>query len=181
MSGKELASNNSLIGIGQDSNQLDDEASGQYIAFTVEDREYCVDIMAVREIRGWTATTQIPNAPKDILGVVNLRGTVIPIMDMRTRFGLGRTEATATHVVIILHLGTRLIGILVDAVSDILVVPNREIQPVDNEDMAGRNGLVDRVVARDDRIVSMLALDRLLPGESAAAVSARAAAAAAEG
>lgn len=75
------------------------------------------------------------------------------------------------------HLGTRLIGILVDAVSDILVVPNREIQPVDNEDMAGRNGLVDRVVARDDRIVSMLALDRLLPGESAAAITARAAAA----
>lgn len=140
-----------------------DESAGQYIAFTVGEQEYCVDIMAVREIRGWTKATQIPNAPKEILGVVNLRGTVIPIMDMRVRFGFGRTDTSHTHVVIILSLETRLIGILVDTVSDILTVTSREIQAVESSDSAGsRSGLVSRVIARADRIVSVLAPNRLL-------------------
>lgn len=140
-----------------------EEGAGQYIAFTVGEQEYCVDIMAVREIRGWTKATQTPNAPREILGVVNLRGTVIPIMDMRVRFGFGRTETSHIHVVIILSLETRLIGILVDTVSDILTVTGREIQVVDSSDASTtRSGLVSKVIARADRIVSILAPDRLL-------------------
>src|ERR1700742_198571 len=77
-------------------------AAQQFLTFTIEDEEFGVDIMTVREIKGWTETTRLPNAPEFMRGVMNLRGLIIPIFDLRMRFHRGRTEATAKHVVIIL-------------------------------------------------------------------------------
>ncbi len=99
----------------------------QFISFRIGGEEYAIDIMAVREIKGWTETTSLPNQPQHILGVMNLRGTIVPVFDLRRRFGMGLTEASRSHVVIIVAVLDRIVGLLVDAVSDILTIDSSEI------------------------------------------------------
>ena len=111
----------------------------QFLTFTVQREEYGVDIMTVREIKGWTETTRLPNAPEFMRGVMNLRGLIIPIFDLRARLRQGVTEATPQHVVIILAVGERNIGLLVDTVSDILDVGADQIKPAPTEVMEGRD------------------------------------------
>ncbi len=97
----------------------------QFITFTLDAQEYGVDIMRVREIKGWTETTALPQAPSYVRGVINLRGIIVPILDLRARFGMGTTIPTRMHVVIIVITDTRTTGLLVDAVSDIITVEPR--------------------------------------------------------
>ncbi len=112
--------------------------SCQFISFRLGEDEYAIDIMAVREIKGWTETTLLPNQPPHVLGVLNLRGAIVPILDLRSRFGQGLTETTPMHVVIIVNVQERTFGILVDAVSDIVTVEPDEIKPVpDTEETGG--------------------------------------------
>jgi len=99
----------------------------QFLTFTVNAEEYGVDIMTVREIKGWTEITHLPNSPEYMRGVMNLRGLIIPIFDLRARFKRELTEASVKHVVIILAVRERNIGILVDTVSDILTVNEGDI------------------------------------------------------
>ena len=106
------------------------DETAQFITFKVGEEEYGVDIMRVREIKGWTETTSLPNSPAYMRGVLNLRGTIVPIYDLRARFGLGETAATSVHVIVIVAVRERLIGILVDAVSDILTVAIADIRAV---------------------------------------------------
>jgi len=140
----------------------DTAAPRQYITFTIGDREFAVDILSVREIRGWTATTKIPNAPRAILGVINLRGTIIPVLDLRVSFGEDLTQVTPAHVVIIVVIGTRTAGILVDAVSDILTVNKADIQSVPEVERQGRDAMVRDVILVDKRLVGVLSLERLI-------------------
>jgi purine-binding chemotaxis protein CheW len=102
--------------------QADDQAWSQYVTFTVDRRIYGIEITEVREIKGWSEPTELPNSPYAMRGVQNLRGVIVPIFDLRAQFGLGETDAREEHVVIIVTLGERLIGVLVDAVSDILTL-----------------------------------------------------------
>ncbi len=108
----------------------DANAAAQFISFAIDDEYYCVDIIAVREIKGWTEVTRLPNQPTFVRGVLNLRGVVVPIIDLRCKFGQGLTDATPTHVVIIVQIEERLVGLLVDRVSDILQVDTERFQPV---------------------------------------------------
>ncbi|HYD32916.1 MAG TPA: chemotaxis protein CheW [Azospirillaceae bacterium] len=101
----------------------------QYVTFTVGEEEYGIDILSVREIRGWTQESKLPNQPDYVRGVVNLRGIIIPIFDLRARFGGGRTEVGKRHVVVVVHVGGRTRGILVDAISDILSIAPDQIKP----------------------------------------------------
>ncbi|MEI6986081.1 MAG: chemotaxis protein CheW [Rhodospirillaceae bacterium] len=101
----------------------------QYIIFTINEQEYGISIMAVREIRGWTQENRLPNLPHYIRGVINLRGVVIPIIDLRTRFGGSLTDATKIHVVIVMQVGENFKGVLVDAISDIVSIPCDQIKP----------------------------------------------------
>ena len=94
-----------------------DDGVRQYIKFLATGQEYATDIMGVREIRGWTETTVVPHAPEYVRGVINLRGIVLPVIDLKARLGLGMTEASSAHVIIVLESGTRITGILVDAVA----------------------------------------------------------------
>src|SRR5262245_45294789 len=84
----------------------------QFISFAIGDDQYGVDIMAVREIKGWTEITHLPNQPAYVRGVLNLRGIIVPIIDLRCRFGQGVTEATPLHIVIIVQVGSRPVGLL---------------------------------------------------------------------
>src|SRR3954470_829574 len=102
----------------------------QFISFAIGDDQYGVDIMAVREIKGWSAIVRLPKQPDYVRGVLNLRGTIVPIVDLRCRFGQGLTEATALHVVIIVQIDSQLVGLLADRVSDIVTVDLAKIKPV---------------------------------------------------
>lgn len=117
-----------------------DASEQQYLTFIMAEEEYGVDILAVQEIRGWEPTTAIPNAPDYIRGVINLRGTIVPIMDLRMRFGLPAVEYSPVTVVVILkvitELSEKVMGVVVDAVSDVYSIKPEEIrQPPDmNQD-----------------------------------------------
>ena len=136
--------------------------SMQLIAFSIGEEYYCVDIMAVREIRAWTGTTPLPNTAPFVRGVINLRGIIVPIVDLRTRFGQGETDPTKTHVVVIVSIGERLNGLLVDGVSDILTVRETDIAPIPETDGEARNPYLDGLITQKDRMVAMIALERLV-------------------
>ncbi|GAA5316906.1 MAG: chemotaxis protein CheW [Candidatus Pelagadaptatus aseana] len=138
----------------------------QYLTFFMAGEEYGVDILCVQEIRGWESATPIPNAPPNIKGVINLRGTIVPIIDLRQCFGLDAIEYSPVTVVIVLKVqsenGSRVMGIVVDAVSDVynLSVEDMRAAPDlgDSIDTAFIKGLVNV----NDRMVILLELDKLL-------------------
>src|ERR1039458_2670081 len=136
----------------------------ELISFRIGAQEFCVDIMAVREIRGWTSATPIPHSPNYVRGVINLRGAVLPIVDLAARLGFGVTEQTARSVIIVAHIGGRTVGLLVDAVSDILTVSDDVIQPTPDVTCDTVKAFVKGILAVDDRLISLVSLDRVLPG-----------------
>lgn len=137
----------------------------QFLSFAVGEEQYCVDIMMVREIKGWAATTRLPNAPDYMRGVINLRGAIIPIFDLRARFEMGATEATEKHVIIILAVGDRLSGILVDAVSDILTVQSDDIKPAPAMQLEIDDAYVSGLISVDERMVVLLNVENLFQEE----------------
>jgi purine-binding chemotaxis protein CheW len=138
-------------------------ASNEFVAFRVGAQEFCIDIMCVREIRGWTPATPLPHSPPYVRGVINLRGAVLPIVDLAMRFGLGLTEPTPRSVIIVVHIHQQIVGLLVDAVSDILTSSEASMQPTPDiaSDMA--KTFVKGVYAVDGRMISIVTLDSVLP------------------
>jgi purine-binding chemotaxis protein CheW len=135
----------------------------EFVAFRIGEQEFCVDIMLVREIRGWTPATPIPHAPKFVNGVINLRGIVLPIVDLAARLGLPAAEPTLRHVIIVSQIGDRVAGLLVDAVSDILSFGPELIQPTPDVASQTARSFVRGVVALSERMISIIALDEVLP------------------
>lgn len=133
----------------------------QFISFTIGEEEYGVDIMAIREIKGWTASTELPNTPEYMRGVINLRGAIVPIFDLRSRFSGGLTQASARHVIIVVSVHDRVIGILVDAVADIITVSAADIQPVPELDHHDHSGFLTGLVTVEGRMVALLDLHQL--------------------
>ena len=146
---------------GQDVETSDDSAQ-QFVAFTVGDQSYCVDIMSVREIRAWTGTTTLPNTAQYVRGVVNLRGVIVPIIDLRTRFGQGMTDPTKAHVVVIVAIEGKLNGLLVDGVSDILTIREADIMPIPEAGGEQENPYLDGLITQEEQMVALIALDRLI-------------------
>lgn len=137
-------------------------ATQQFLTFTVGAEEYGVDIMTVREIKGWTDTTRLPNTPEYMRGVMNLRGLIIPIFDLRARFTGTLTEATPKHVAIVLAAGERTVSILADTVSDILTVGSEEIKPSPEVDTTVDQRYVCGLIAVENRMVVVLDIQKLL-------------------
>ncbi|WP_294290761.1 chemotaxis protein CheW [uncultured Sphingomonas sp.] len=136
--------------------------SRQLITFELGDQALGVDIMAIREIRAWSPATPLPNVPSYVRGVVNLRGVVLPVLDLRARLGWGTTEPTARHVIVVVRIGEQLQGIIVDAVNDIVSVPAEQMQPLPDTGDAESARFLDGVATIDDRMILVLALDRLI-------------------
>jgi purine-binding chemotaxis protein CheW len=158
----------------QTAQQAAAENPRQFITFTLDAQEYGVDIMQVREIKGWTDTTALPQAPSYVRGVINLRGIIVPILDLRARFGMGTTEPTRMHVVIIVITGTRTTGLLVDAVSDIITVEPNTIRPVPRmDDLPLEDSFLDGLVALEDRMVTLVSLDGLIGQVESSSAGAR--------
>ena len=104
----------------------------ELISFRIVEQDFCLDIMAVREIRGWTVATPLPHSPPYVRGVINLRGAVLPIIDLKERLGLGASEPSERSVIIVVHIDKRLVGLLVDSVSEILAANRAAVQPTPN-------------------------------------------------
>ncbi len=135
----------------------------ELIAFAVGSQEFCIDVMQVREIRGWTPATVLPHSQAFVRGVINLRGAVLPIMDLAVRLGFPPAEAMSRHVIIVVQVGSQVVGLLVDAVSDILTVRDEEILPPPDvaSDMAKK--FVSGLLAMDGRMISLLSVDSVMP------------------
>ncbi|MEI6985108.1 MAG: chemotaxis protein CheW [Rhodospirillaceae bacterium] len=139
----------------------------QYVTFTVGNEEYGVSILSVREIRGWTPESRLPNLPDYVRGVINLRGIIIPIFDLRARFGGGSTEVTKRHVVVVVQVGDRTRGVLVDAISDILAISQDQIKPPP----AMETGMIDSqylsgLFTIENRMVTLLNVARMFAVET---------------
>lgn len=146
-----------------ESQETDAGEALELVAFRIGDQEYCVDIMAVREIRGWTPATMLPHAPPFVQGVINLRGAVLPIVDLAARLGLGKAEPTARHVTIVVQVETQVVGLLVDAVSDILTVGSADVRPTPDVASETTKKFVKGVFAVDQRMISLIELVEVLP------------------
>jgi purine-binding chemotaxis protein CheW len=133
----------------------------QYVTFMVGDRAYGVDIVQVREIKQWSPTTALPNQPQYTRGVLNLRGTIVPVHDLRARFGGPLTAATETHVVVIVWIGEQTVGVLVDAVSDIVTVSVDDIRPVPDSAPESDTSAISGLVNTEDHMVALLDLVNL--------------------
>ena len=140
-----------------------DAANRELIAFRVGAQDFCVDIMSVREIRGWTPTTPLPRSPSYVRGVINLRGAVLPIIDLSERLGLGATEPEARHVIIVARIGSRMVGLLVEAVQDILTVPESALQVTPDVACDVARRFVRGILVVEERMISLISLDDVLP------------------
>jgi purine-binding chemotaxis protein CheW len=132
------------------------------ISFSIGDEQYGVDIMAVREIKGWSEITHLPKQPDYVRGVLNLRGVMIPIIDLRCRFGQGKTEATALHIVIVVQVESRLVGLLADRVLDILSFEASQVQPVPQIARSSRIDFLSGLVTVDGTMIALVDLPNLL-------------------
>jgi purine-binding chemotaxis protein CheW len=135
----------------------------ELISFRIGAQEFCVDIMAVREIRGWTPATPLPQAPSFVRGVINLRGAVLPVVDLGARLGLATTESSARHVIIVVRIGDQVVGLLVDAVCDILTVTEDALQPTPEVACDMVKTFVKGILAVDGRMISLISLQHVLP------------------
>ena len=134
----------------------------QLISFAIGDDQYGVDIMAVREIKGWSEITHLPKQPEYVRGVLNLRGVIVPIIDLRCRFGQGVTEATPLHIVIIVQVGSRPVGLLADRVLDIVSFEPTQVQPVPRIAQASRVDFLSGLVTVDGAMLALIDLNNLL-------------------
>lgn len=134
----------------------------QFLTFNLADEYYGVDILKVQEIKGYTTVTRIPNTPDYLKGVLNLRGTIVPIVDLRMKFGMGATEPTSFTVVVVVNVRNRVMGFLVDAVSDVLDLNAKNIQPPPELGNAVDITFVAGIGNANDRLVTLLDIDRVL-------------------
>ena len=136
----------------------------ELITFEVEGQVFGLDIMAIREIRVWTPTTRLPRVPHYVAGVVNLRGTVLPVIDLAARLGWKATEPTARHAIIVTQMGNQACGLIVDSVSDIVTVPSDALQPPPLSANDAIIPFLEGLAAIDDTMVQVLNLAALGEG-----------------
>jgi purine-binding chemotaxis protein CheW len=134
----------------------------QLISFAIGDDQYGVDIMAVREIKGWTAITSLPKQPEYVRGVLNLRGVIVPIVDLRCRFGQGLTEATPMHIVIIVQIASKPVGLLADRVLDIVSLDQSQVKPVPRVAQAQRLNFLCGLATTEGAMIALIDLPNLL-------------------
>lgn len=137
----------------------------QQLTFSLAGEEYGVDILSVREIRGWSRVTRIPQTPAHLLGVLNLRGAIVPIMDLRLRFGLEREDYGENTVVIIVAVAERLFGIVVDAVSDVVDIDPGAIKPVPDMGAVVDTRYLKGLATHVERMVMLLDVEKLMRPE----------------
>ena len=136
------------------------EKECQFLTFLVGEEEYGLDILKVQEVKAYSAITPIPNAPDYVRGVMNLRGTIIPVVDLRARFGLSKAAYNRLNVIVVATIKSKTVGLMVDAVSDVLNLPQDEIQPPPDFGEAVHS--VSGLARSGEKVILILDLDRIL-------------------
>lgn len=131
----------------------------ELVAFSVAGLTYCLEIKRILEIRRWTSVTALPHAPSEVLGVMNLRGAVIPIYDLAARFGLGRTEQNERNVVIVCTVRSKSVGLLVESVSEIISINPEEIQPTPDVQSEATTECINGVISIEEEMARVINLD----------------------
>ncbi|WP_235962606.1 chemotaxis protein CheW [Jannaschia marina] len=140
-----------------------DPVTQELLTFQCGGQSYAVDIMSVREIRSWSEPTPMPHAPPYMRGMVNLRGSVLPVMDLAERLGQARTEDNPRNVIIVIQEDRRVHGLLVEAVSDIVHPTLEQLQEVPNLEAEGATQLAERLFVVEDTMIQVLSTERVLP------------------
>ncbi len=134
----------------------------QFLTFQLGEELYGVDILRVQEIKGYTAVTRIPNTPAHIKGVLNLRGTIVPIVELRTKFGMPTIDYTMFTVIVVVVVREKIMGLVVDAVSDVLNIDKKDIQPAPQFGAKVDVSFLNGIGKSGDKLVALLDMDRLL-------------------
>jgi purine-binding chemotaxis protein CheW len=150
-------------------------ASGEYLTFTLGDEEYGIDILKVQEIRGYEAVTRIANSPAFIKGVINLRGVIVPIVDLRIKFNLGEPSYDQFTVVIILNIGKRVMGIVVDGVSDVIQLNSDSLHPAPEFGSILDTRYILGLGTVEERMIIMVDIEQLMTSQEMALVETAAA------
>jgi len=137
-------------------------ASAEFLTFALGEEEYGVDILKVQEIRGYDAVTRLPDAPDYIKGVINLRGTIVPVIDMRLKFRLARAEYNALTVMIVLNVADRVVGMVVDSVSDVVRLGHEQVRSVPELGATIDRQFVTGIGTLDERMLILLDIERLM-------------------
>jgi purine-binding chemotaxis protein CheW len=133
----------------------------ELIAFTLGDQEFCIEVMSVREIRSWTPATILPHSPGHVRGVINLRGVVLPVMDLAERLGLAPAEPNEASVIIVTQIGSQIVGLLVDLVSDIFTVSAEDVHSAPDVSKTMDRDQIRGMIPMDDRMICFLQLNAL--------------------
>ena len=151
------------------------DSISQFLTFSLGQEQYGVDILRVQEIRGWHQVTRVPNAPSHMLGVLNLRGTIVPIIDMRMRFHLANVEYTPVTVIIVLNVqtahGAHVFGIVVDSVSDVLDVKASDVKAKPDFGAAVNTDFINGLATVGENMVMLLDIDKLMSVDEIAAMT----------
>ncbi len=141
------------------------ETGHETLVFALGQEEYGIDILKVQEIRGYDAVTTIANSPPFLKGVINLRGTIVPIVDMRIKFNLGKVEYDQFTVVIILNVAKRVVGMVVDAVSDVITLLPEQIKPAPEFGSALKTEYINGLGTVDSRMIIMVDIEKLMTSQ----------------
>ena len=144
----------------------------EFLVFSLGDEEYAIDILKVQEIRGYENVTRIANAPAFIKGVTNLRGVIVPIVDLRIKFRLERVEYGGQTVVIVVNVGTRVVGIVVDAVSDVMTLAPEQIKPAPEFGAQMDTQYLQGLASIEDRMLILIDVDAMMTSREMALVDA---------
>lgn len=160
------------MGVMEKLGDLTSAGAREYLTFRLDQEEYGIDILKVQEIRGYEPPTRVADAPNFIKGVVNLRGTIVPIVDMRLKFNCANAEYNSFTVVIVLNLRQRIVGIVVDSVSDVMELPPENLRPAPDLDSGIDSGAVLGLGSLGDRMLILLDIERLMTASDMGLVSA---------
>lgn len=142
--------------------------SNQYLTFTLDEHTFGLDILRVQELKGHSTITALPNTPPHVRGVINLRGTIIPVIDLRTRFGMTAREFHKYTVIIVVTVGSKVMGLAVDGVADVLAVPTASVQPAPAISPGSEAQLIAGLAHSLDGVIVLLDIDRLLDADELA-------------
>lgn len=159
------------MGMMEKLNDLTAGGAREYLTFRLDQEEYGIDILKVQEIRGYEPPTRVANAPDFIKGVINLRGTIVPIVDMRLKFHCAKAEYNTFTVVIVLNLRQRIVGIVVDSVSDVMELPPESLKSAPDIDSVIDSAAVVGLGSVGERMLILLDIERLMSSPDMGLVS----------
>ena len=140
-----------------------DSKTEEFIVVRAGGQEFCVEMASTREIRGWTPATKLPNSDGHVVSIINLRGTILPIVDLALRLGLSKTEPSERHVIIVMRIHDKEFGLLVDSVSDIVNVDAEQLRPVPELNHKLSEEFFRQVIVMENRIICEVVLSQLVP------------------